>query len=186
MMTAADDTPRPGTGVDLSRRMDRMEQRQDKMEASLNELQVVTARVESNQKHADEIAGLRHDALKTGLDALGNTVGIFITRIEGIIDGSIQTTQTRQAQEIMAAYVQFRDKTLERLDNVEDHGNVALQAQATAAAALVKATAIETAAQLQSARAGGILSVLSTGQKFILLLAALASPALLIWRAVNP
>ena len=107
-------TPTParaGSGADLARRMDRMEDRQDNMEKTLANLSGTVARVELNQKHAEELNLLRHDALKTGLDSLTGIVGTFITRIEGIIDGTVQTAQTRQGAEVMAQYLKFVEKT---------------------------------------------------------------------------
>jgi hypothetical protein len=161
--------------------MDRMEQRQDSMESTLASLSGTVARVESNQNHAEELNKLRFDGMKTSIDTLTGTVGAFIARIEGIIDGSVQTNQTRQGAEVMAAYLKFVERTNARLDAIEDEGSPeAREAAAAAAAALVKITALETAAALKEAKGEGVRFVLSGGRAVLVTLAALAGPVIAI------
>src|SRR5690349_5965607 len=111
---------RPGTGADLARRMDRMETRQDNMETALHSLSATVARVETNQTHAEELNKLRFDSQKTSIDTMAGKLDAFIARIDGIIDGTVETAQTRQAKEVMAEYRAFVGDTKTRLGNLED------------------------------------------------------------------
>jgi hypothetical protein len=108
-------TARPGSGADLSRRMDRIEQRQDSIEQEMHSLATTVGRVEQNQAHATELNKLRFDALDAGIR--GNTARLdaFIARIEGIITGEIDTQQGRQGRELIADYQRWRDTVDERL-----------------------------------------------------------------------
>lgn len=154
--TPAAPSNRAGSGADLAARMDRMERRQDNMETTLASLSGTVARVELNQKHAEELNLLRHDALKTGLDNLTGTVGAFIARIEGIIDGTIETSQSRQASQIMGDYLKWHDRVEAHIDESEKFHLAAVN------------------------RSEGVGIVLTGTKAFILTAAAVASPIIAI------
>jgi hypothetical protein len=99
---------RAGSGPDLARRMDRIEGRQDSIELEVRTLAATVGRVELNQAHATELAKLRFDAIDNGMKAGFSELGAFQQRIEGILDGSIQTQQQRQGAEILADYLSWR------------------------------------------------------------------------------
>ena len=101
---------RPGSAADLSRRMDRMEQRQEGFDQRLSSLTQSVARVEQNQEHATELNKLRFDALDSGMRAIGAQLSDFIKRIEGIMSGEVQTNQTREGQALVAEYREWRDE----------------------------------------------------------------------------
>lgn len=102
--------PRSGSGLDLARRMDRMESRQDSMETALHAQSAVIARVELNQTHSEELNKLRFSAIDTSIANLTGTVGAFITRIEGIITGEVETAQSKQGRDMVADYLSWRTK----------------------------------------------------------------------------
>src|SRR4051812_45041233 len=102
------ETPRAGSAVDLSRRMDKMEQRHEALEGEVRILAQTVGRVEQNQIHVAELNKLRFDALDTGQRALGGQLADFIKRIESIMTGEVETQATRQGQEIVADYREWR------------------------------------------------------------------------------
>lgn len=99
---------RTGSGPDLARRMDRMEQRQDSIETEVRTLAATVSRVELNQQHSTELSKLRFDAIDNGMRSGFSELGAFQTRIEGMLDGSIQTQQQRQGAEMVADYLAWR------------------------------------------------------------------------------
>lgn len=99
---------RTGSGPDLARRMDRMEQRQDSIETEVRTLAATVSRVELNQQHGTELAKLRFDALDNGMRAGFSELNSFQSRIEGMLDGTIQTAQQRQGAEMVADYLVWR------------------------------------------------------------------------------
>jgi hypothetical protein len=101
---------RAGSGPDLARRMDRIEGRQDSIELEVRTLAATVGRVELNQTHATELAKLRFDAIDNGMKAGFSELGAFQARIEGILDGTIQTQQQRQGAEMVADYLTWRKK----------------------------------------------------------------------------
>jgi hypothetical protein len=103
-------TARAGSGPDLARRMDRIEGRQDSIELEVRTLAATVGRVELNQQHATELAKLRFDAIDNGMKAGFAELGVFQQRIEGILDGTIQTQQQRQGAEMVADYLTWRKK----------------------------------------------------------------------------
>ena len=120
-------TPRSGSGADLARRMDRMEARQDSIETEVRTLAATVARVELNQEHATELNKLRFDALDTGLKALTGIVTDFIKRVEGIVDGTVETGQGRAGREMVADYQSWRrDVDNDREDQAVLNGQVRL------------------------------------------------------------
>jgi hypothetical protein len=130
-VTADESTLRAGSNADLARRMDRMEQRQEKQEAETAVLSAAVARVEINQSHAAELAKLRFDGLDTGMknmdERLGKQIGEltghldrFITRIEGVISGDVQTTQQRQGEALVKDYQEWRGGIGDWQDGVDE------------------------------------------------------------------
>lgn len=107
---------RPGSGADLSRRMDRIEQRQDSIEQEVRSLATTVGRVEQNQVHATELNKLRFDALDAGIKAVSATLSDFMRRIEGVITGEIETQQSRTGRELVADYQTWRKGVDEALD----------------------------------------------------------------------
>lgn len=111
------DTPtRAGSGVDLAHRMDRIEKRQDSVEDSVRTLTATVTRVAQNQNHAEELSKLRFNALDVAVSGLTAQLGAFITRIEGVITGEIQTAQSRSGAELVADYKRWRASVEERFD----------------------------------------------------------------------
>ncbi len=191
-MTADEETHTPapsrvGSYADLALRIERVERRHETLEGEVRALVQTVSRVEQNQEHATELNKLRFDALDTGVKSIGGQLGDFTKRIEGILTGEVETVQGRQGQQLVAEYKIFHDKTLERLDMLEDHSGTVLEAKATAAEALVKATAVEAAAQLKSARQEGVVFALTGGKAVLLTLAAIAGPIIaVIALAIHP
>jgi hypothetical protein len=114
-MTGSDEdqvsTPtRAGSGPDLARRMDRIEGRQDSIELEVRTLAATVGRVELNQQHATELAKLRFDAIDNGMKVGFGELGAFQARVEGMIDGTVQTQQQRQGAEMVADYLSWRKK----------------------------------------------------------------------------
>lgn len=105
-----DTEARPGSAADLSRRMDRMEQRQEGFDQRLSSLAASVARVEQNQDHASELNKLRFDALDAGMRSLQIHLADFIKRVEGLVSGEVQTEQMRQGREMVADYQRWRDQ----------------------------------------------------------------------------
>lgn len=131
-----------------------MEQRQDSIETEVRTLAATVARVETNQTHAEELNKLRFESQKTALDQLSTTLTAFIGRIEGIIDGSIETAQSRQAAKMVEDYFAWRRSVDEHVD---------------------ASNLLHTA---QAARGAGIVFALSGGKAVVLTLVALAGPVI--------
>lgn len=106
-----DDMPstRPGSAVDLSRRIERLEHKYDDLAATI-------ARVELNQQHGDELNRLRFDALDNAVKATSLDLKGFMARIEGLISGETETVQSRQGRELVADYQKWRATVDDRLD----------------------------------------------------------------------
>lgn len=105
-----DDMPsaRPGSTVDLSRRIERLEH-------NYGELASTVGRVALNQEHGEELNRLRFASLEQAIGSTGKDIAKvsvdlegFMARIEGLISGEIQTTQTRQGAELVADYQRWR------------------------------------------------------------------------------
>jgi ATP phosphoribosyltransferase regulatory subunit HisZ len=82
------------------------------------------ARVEQNQTHQAELNKLRFDALDTGLNALRADLTGFMKRIDGMIDGTIETTQTREGRAMVEDYRRWRDGVDEFITTTRTIGNV--------------------------------------------------------------
>lgn len=121
-MMSNGDEPRPGTGADLSRRMDRMEQKYDDLTGEVGSLKATLARVEVAQLHAVETNDLRFKALDLAIGSVGSKLDAFISRVDGIITGEIQTAQTRQGAEMVADYMRWRKGVDDRLAVVWPEG----------------------------------------------------------------
>ena len=106
---------RPGSGPDLSRRMDNIERRQNDIETEVRTLALTVGRVEQNQNHAAELNKLRFDAIDTGVKTLTTDLTGFMARIDGIITGEVETAQTKQAAAMVADYVKWRGEVDRRL-----------------------------------------------------------------------
>jgi hypothetical protein len=85
--------------------MERMEQRQDNMEAKVSDLATVVNRVELNQQHATELATLRFNAVDTAVKNIDGTLERFMGRINAIVSGEVQLPQN---QAIMNAYLEWQ------------------------------------------------------------------------------
>jgi hypothetical protein len=109
-MSDEEPTIRVGSSADLARRMDRIEQRQEKQEAEMGVLTATVARVEINQNHAAELTKLRFDALERGVGDVAGTLKVFMGRIEGILSGEIVTQQSKAGQEMVADYREWREE----------------------------------------------------------------------------
>jgi hypothetical protein len=124
-MSTDDDTQpavRLGTYADLSRRMDRMDQRQDNVEAQVRDLATTVARVESNMNHSAEVSKLHFESIENGQRLLSSQLTDFVRRTEGIISGEIETAQTRAGREMVTDYIEWRktvDAELRRLSERE-------------------------------------------------------------------
>lgn len=120
MSTPEDTTaPRPGSSVDLSRLMDRMEQNHEQLAREVSGLTGTVARVELNQKHAEELNKLRFDSLETGVGQANTKLDNFMARIEGLISGEVSTAQSRAGQELVEDYKKWRLTVENRLDGAE-------------------------------------------------------------------
>ncbi|HET7070148.1 MAG TPA: hypothetical protein VFI40_04945 [Nocardioides sp.] len=116
---------RAGTNADLARRMDRLEGRQDGVEKEVRDLAVTVGRVESNQKHADELSLLRHQALETGIKSLGGQFSDFTRRFEAILTGEVETVQMKQGQAMLLEWNDWRKTVngeIEALQEAKDQG----------------------------------------------------------------
>lgn len=102
---------RAGSGPDLARRMDRMETRQDNIEAKVTDLATVVSRVELNQQHATELATLRFNAVDTAVKNIDGTLERFMGRINAIVSGEVQLPQSQQ---IMADYRKWVESVEQR------------------------------------------------------------------------
>jgi hypothetical protein len=79
--------------------------RLSRLETKYDELVQTVARVELNQKHAEELNRLRFDALDLNQKTLTTQVSEFIKRIDGLISG--ETEMPRQ-RDLMADWVKWR------------------------------------------------------------------------------
>ena len=99
---------RPGTNLDMARRMDRMEAAHEILAREVSGLTTTIGRVELNQQHAEELNKLRFDAGSEAQKQLSTKLDVFIDRIEKIINGEVDTAQARQGQQMVADYLQWR------------------------------------------------------------------------------
>lgn len=102
--------------MDLSRRMDRMEEKYDDLAREVASLTGTVARVESNQTHAEKLNELRFNALDTALSTVSGKLDGFMTRVESIITGEVETAQSKQGAALVADYQRWRADVEERLD----------------------------------------------------------------------
>lgn len=108
MSESAETPARVGSAPDMARRLDRLEARHEALEGEVRTLATTVGRVEQNQVHAVELNKLRFDALDTGIKALDAGFRDFRKRIEGIIEGSVETAQSRAGRELVTDYQAWR------------------------------------------------------------------------------
>lgn len=135
-----------------------MEARQDTTENELRNLTASVIRVEQNQVHATDLNKLRFDALQAGIEQVGSTLTEFVKRMDSLLTGETQTTQTRQ---LMTEYTEF-------VKEVKDH--------------IKESNAVHAAA---AGRSEGVVFALTGGKAIILTIAALAGPILAILALVS-
>lgn len=109
-------SPRAGTALDLSRRMDRLEEKHDDLARTVASLTSTVTRIEANQTHAAELNKLRFDSLDIGLNAVKHELDGFMARIESIISGETVPASARQGQELVADYQRWRQTVEDRFD----------------------------------------------------------------------
>lgn len=112
-------TPRAGTYADLSRRMDRMENRHEDLATQVRSLAASVQRVEQGLDHAEKLNELRFNAQNQSLATLDAKVSAFITRIEGIIEGTVETGMSRQNKQMLDDYFAWRRATDTHLDSID-------------------------------------------------------------------
>ncbi len=139
-------TSRPGSSQDLARRVERLETEVMSLTASVQ-------RVEINQEHAETLNKVRFEGLGTSIQLIGGKLDAFMARIEGLIDGTIETSQTRQGAALVADYQAWRrevedDLAVLKSQNVRQSGFNAGMGQTfgTGKAIVVTAAAVVTAA----------------------------------------
>lgn len=170
-MTAADEPspPRTGSGADLSRRMDRMEQNHEALVRDVASLSGIVARVEQNQQHMEEMNALRFKSLDTAVGQVGTDLKTFMTRIESIIDGTVQTAETRRGAELVADFTAWRKETDKRITGVEDIPSLE-----------TRVSLLEGSAQRQQ----GSIAAIGVGKAAVLMFAAVAAPVVSLLVAV--
>lgn len=99
---------RPGSGLDLSRRMDAMEKKHEELAKEVASLAGTVARVEQNQVHAAELNKLRFDALDLSIGNVGATLERFMGRINAIVAGEVKMPQAEEGERLVADYQAWR------------------------------------------------------------------------------
>lgn len=99
---------RAGSALDLSRRMDRIESRQDDQGRALAALSGTVERVELNQRHAEELNKLRFDALDASLSLHAGKLDNFMTKIDNILTGVTELPAAREGREMVSDYKIWR------------------------------------------------------------------------------
>ncbi len=152
---------RPGSSADLSRRMDRMERRQDTIETKVTDLAGVVGRVELNQKHAEELSILRFNALDGAVKNIDGTLERFMGRINAIVSGEVKLPQAVQGEAMVADYILWRKEV-------------------TAELGLLKSQNVR-----QSGVNAGIGATFGTGKAFVVTGAAVVTAAIAVLNALN-
>lgn len=96
--------------------MDRMEEKYDALAGQFSTLAQTVTVIAREQGHQDQLASERHDNLKEKLAGVSAMLSGFMARVEGMIDGSIQTAQSRQGAELVADYQRWRARVDDTLD----------------------------------------------------------------------
>ena len=129
-----------------------MENRHEDLASQVRNLAASVQRVEQGLDHAEKLNELRFNAQTQAVGALDSKLTLFVNRIEGIIEGTIETAQTRQGKQMMEDYFAWRKATDLSIDSLQ-------------------------AEQLRSsARSAGISSVLTGTRGVILLVCSILSP----------
>lgn len=90
-MSTVDEVPntgRAGSAADLSFRVERLER-------DLSSLTGTVSLIERNQQHAEQLNKLRFDSLDKVVDALHGDLKAWMTRMEGVFTGEVQTAAAR-------------------------------------------------------------------------------------------
>lgn len=148
--------PRAGTYADLSRRMDRMENRHEDLALQVRTVAADIASVKLQAEHVEKLNELRFTSLDKGIHAVESKVDAFIARIEGLISGDVQTPQGKL---MMDQYKQFVSDT-----------------QSTQQRLVERIEVIEEDHVRRDAARQGLFGALSSTKAFLLMLAAIASP----------
>jgi predicted transcriptional regulator len=109
--------PKAGSFQDLSRRMDRMEQRQDDQAREMTTLAGAVARVEDNVKHQAELNKLRFDSLDTATVTIRETLERFMGRINAIISGEVRLPTS---EALLKDWSEWREEVEKRQAASED------------------------------------------------------------------
>ena len=125
-----------------------MELKHEDLAKDVAALTATTAQVVLNQKHAEELNELRFKSLDTAVSQISTDLKGFMVRIDGIMTGEVETTQSRAGRELVAEWTSWR-KEVEAWRDVQDQRN-AVQ--------------------------GGVLKTLSGAKGIILMVCAIVSP----------
>ncbi len=109
--------PRPGSSLDIVRRMERIEANHEALVKEVAALTSTVTRMELNQSHAAELNALRFSAIDTSIKSMSDVLDRFIVRINGIIAGEISTPQTKIGEAMVAEYQSFRKETIDFMDS---------------------------------------------------------------------
>lgn len=163
-MSTPDDAPvsRPGSGADLSRRMDQMERNHADLAKEVNSLAGTVALVVANQNHAAELNKLRFDALDTSVKASADKLGSFIDRVNGIISGEVKLPANEAR---IADWNQWRGNVDDKMEKSE--GKLDEQAVLNGQVRLLGRLAVLLVTSNILALAAAIYSVVTATQKVI-------------------
>jgi len=95
-----------------------MEQNHETLTREVSSLKGTVGRVEQNQVHAEELNKLRFASLDTAVGTLTTDLKGFMSRIENIISGEIETAQSKQGKAILADYQRWHDEVDAKLATV--------------------------------------------------------------------
>lgn len=93
-----------------------MEVKHEDLAKEVAGLTATTGQVVLNQQHAEAINELRFKSLDTAVGQIGGKLDVFISRVEGILSGDIQTASSRQGLAIVEDYNSWRKDVDARLD----------------------------------------------------------------------
>lgn len=113
-MTEDGPAPRSGSGVDLSRRMDRLEAKHDELASDVTTLKRIVDKIEVTQEHQAELTHLRFSALDTSTAAISQKLDAFMVRFDSILTGEVQLPR---GQELMADWKSWRESVEAALED---------------------------------------------------------------------
>ena len=108
-----------------------MEQNHELLAKEVAGLTGTVARVEINQKHAEELNKLRFDALDQSIKNIDGTLERFMGRVNAIIAGEVKLPREAQAEADRADYLRWRERIDTDLDGIHTR-NDAIDAIAAA------------------------------------------------------